>query len=429
MHLVDEIIQDRAETQQTHVSTKTPHTQIIPTSQIVFPTDTLTGTLFGDYEEAYAGRNETCPAFRFAELLSVLGSLFGRKLCLLEGTRPIFPNMFLCLVGPSGLSRKSESIYKARTLVDECQSETFKCVSALASAEGLVALVADYEDVRLACFIDELRWLFVKSSQKITEGLIPKLNEAFDGSSTLSLPTRHEPLEAIRPSINLLGALTETWLIESITLSMMGGGFMNRVAFFLHEQMPLKSASEIEGPDPTKMPKVKRLIDSIAHLPHVHKFKFDKEVKQDETAWYHEKMQPLLNEDDLTRDAIIRVELYVKKLALILAYLQNDTSDDEIHLPAWHTARAIGEYWTQVNLHIISKLSFDKLTEQETRVLKHLDELGGSSTKSELSKKIGRQHISARELMRILEALIQNEIIQVSETERGGGTLIKKINE
>ena len=47
------------------------------TEEIPFPTKALEGTIFGIYEEAYAGRNETCPAFRFAELAFVLGALSG----------------------------------------------------------------------------------------------------------------------------------------------------------------------------------------------------------------------------------------------------------------------------------------------------------------------------------------------------------------
>ena len=96
--------------------------------------------------------------------------------------------------------------------------------------------------MRLICLTGRIQGIvFSKAAQKTSEGLIPRLNEAYDCPPKLDNHTKVNPLVAVRPNVNLIGCLTPKWFEDSATLSNIGGGFMNRFAFFLHEQMPLES--------------------------------------------------------------------------------------------------------------------------------------------------------------------------------------------
>lgn len=397
---------------------------------IPFPSDKLKGTIFGEYETAYAGRNETSPAFRFAELAFVLGALAGRKISLKSGARPIYPNMYFALVGRTNFARKSESLHKIRSLIREFESDTLELTNKISSSEGLIKTLSEVDDMRLLCLIDEFKAFFTKSQQKVTEGLIPFMNEAADCPPKLDSKTKENRLTAIRPNVNMIGCLTPQWFEDSVTLSNLGGGFINRIAFFLHEQQPLISLSEITPPEPIKFELTKQLIKDIAELNTFRQFVFSEEVRESEKIWYHKTMSELLEKDDIVVDATARVQQHVIKFALLLAYM-NNPSDDKIHLKEWECAREIGAYLTKVNLRLFSDLSFDKLSAQEKRVLKHLDELGGDATKSDLSNKIGRNKksgVSSRDLQRILEALTSNEIIMMHVPESGRGVRIIRIN-
>ena len=392
---------------------------------IKFPVEELDGTIFGYYEKAYAGRNETCPAFRFAELLFVLGSLAGRRISLKSDIRPIYPNVYLSLVGRSNFSHKGESLHKIRQLIGDYETETLRIASFLPTAEGLLGILSEADDTRLVCLLDEFKALFSKAAQKTSESLIPRLNEAYDCPPKLDNHTKIDPLVAIRPNVNLIGCLTPKWFEDSATLSNIGGGFMNRFAFFMHEQMPLKSLSEVQPPRADELSFVKRLIKAVSELNTFKKYEFSDEVKEHETKWYHTTMSQLLEKDDVIVDATARVNLHVIKIALILAYMNDseNNSDNKIHLKEWTAARAVGDYLAKVNIRLFGELSFDKYTAQEQRVLKALDRCGGTATKTELSNRIGRNKasgVSARDLQRIIEALAANEVIMITSLEPHG---------
>ena len=393
------------------------------TEDIKFPVEALEGTIFGYYEEAYAGRNETCPSFRFAELSFVLGALAGRKISLKSGIRPIFPNMFISLVGRSNFSHKGESLHKIRQLVGGFEADTLQVASFLPTAEGLLGILSQAEDMRLLCLLDEFKALFSKAVQKTSEGLIPRLNEAYDCPAQLDNHTKIDPIIAIRPNVNMIGCLTPRWFEDSATLSNIGGGFMNRFAYYIHEQMPLKSLSEVELPKVSELEFVKGNIRGIYELNTFRSFEFSDEVKEHEKDWYHETFTQLLEKDDVIVDATARVNIHVIKIALILAYMSSNGLENKINMKEWTAARAVGDYLTKVNIRLFGDLSFDRLTAQEQRVLKALDRLGGTATKTELSNKIGRSKsagVSARDLQRILEALAANEVIGISSMEPHG---------
>lgn len=392
------------------------------TEDIKFPVEALKGTIFGYYEEAYAGRNETCPAFRFAELAFVLGALVGRHISLKSDIRPIYTNMYFSLVGRSNFSHKGESLHKIRQLLNGCETDTLKIASFLPTAEGLLGMLSEVEDTRLICLLDEFKALFSKAAQKTSESLIPRLNEAYDCPPKLDNHTKIDPLVAIRPNVNMIGCLTPKWFEDSATLSNIGGGFMNRFAFFVHEQMPLKSLSEVQPPQVEQLELVKRMVRAAYELNIFHRLEFSDEVKEHETEWYHSTMSQLLEKDDVIVDATARVNLHVIKIALLLAWLHNN-KDNKIYIKEWTAARAVGDYLAKVNVRLFGELSFDRYTAQEQRVLKALDRCGGTATKTELSNRIGRNKasgVSARDLHRIIEALASNEVIRLTALEPHG---------
>lgn len=393
------------------------------TEDIKFPMEALQGTIFGIYEEAYAGQNETCPAFRFAELAFVLGALAGRHISLKSDIRPIYTNMYFSLVGRSNFSHKGESLHKIRQLVEVYETDTLQVASFLPTPEGLLGILSEVEDMRLLCLLDEFKALFSKAAQKNSEGLIPRLNEAYDCPPKLDNHTKVDPLVAVRPNVNMIGCLTPKWFEDSATLSNIGGGFMNRFAFFLHEQMPLKSLSEVQPPQAEQLALVKRLIKEVAEINTFQKYEFSDEVKEHETEWYHRTMSQLLEKDDVIVDATARVNLHVIKIALLLAFMHNNNMERKIHIKEWTAARAVGDYLAKVNIRLFGNLSFDKFTAQEQRVLNALDRCGGTATKSELSNRIGRNKasgVSARDLQRIIDALAANEVILITPLEPRG---------
>ena len=65
-------------------------------------------------------------AFHRWTLISCISSLLGRNIYLPFGVDQLYPNMFICLIGPSA-SRKSHSISVGRKILTAAQFKKFAC--------------------------------------------------------------------------------------------------------------------------------------------------------------------------------------------------------------------------------------------------------------------------------------------------------------
>lgn len=397
----------------------------IETADIPFPSAVLKNTLFGIYEKMYQGKNETCPAFRFAELSTVLGAVLGRKVGLAEGRETLYPNLYSCLVGKAGIARKSTSVFAAAKMIERLDVDLLETMYDLATVEGLLDKFRDLEDLRMLCIVDEFKWVFAKSKQRTSEGLFARLNTLFNSPEIETHTTKGDPITAIRPNFSFMTSITPAWFFENMTHSHVHGGVVSRFAFFLHEQQPFLSDSEVQRPEYDDIKAVDNYLETSANFEGKILLTYADDVREADKEMYHQRMQKISEVDEVIGTAIIRTDVYVKKFMILLSWAENSDAD-KIELPIFEAAHAIGEYLIKVNERLFGNLAVDKFTEQELRVLKHLDALGGSATKSELSRKIGSQHLSSRDLMRILEALVQNE--KIGLFKEGNATKVIRIN-
>lgn len=391
---------------------------------IPFPTKPLEKTIFGLYEAAYDGKNETCPAYRFAELLCAVGAMLGRSVCFEGAGYALYPNWYIALIGKSYFSKKSLStMHKMPALLESF--ERVKVIYSLSSPEGLVTALSDFSQEiddypRIVAAIDELKTMFTKSRMKGSEGLISKLTELYGCPQTTDNTTKVDKLVVEKPFFSLMGNSTMAWIQSSVTLDDIGGGFINRFTFFLHEQQDWKPVTE-----PPNTPELRTmhniLTGVLGTLPARRTFTLSAESLDFFENWYVKTHDRLISEENETEG---RITTNMLKLAMILSVFQNGEENNQIELFVLEQAIAVSEYWSKVNKAIFCRLAADRYTEQELRVLKALDDLGGQATKSQISDRIGRRHLSARDLQRIIEALICNETVVT--TPQGRGTLLTR---
>jgi hypothetical protein len=142
----------------------------------------------------------------------------------ISNPRPLFPNIYLLLVGPSGSSRKSTVLWLARNLLEEL-GEDFKTLHGIVSTEGIIEPLSARAEMKALAYADEFRTLLSVASRKGTQDLLPKLNSLYYCETT-SVDRRKDPASAIKPFFSLMTATPLDYMDDLI--GDVAGGFFNR---------------------------------------------------------------------------------------------------------------------------------------------------------------------------------------------------------
>lgn len=397
-----------------------------------FPASAWRG-VFEVYRRGVHGKNEVCDAYHFAMLKSVAGIIFGRTAYIYTG-RYLYPNFYTCLIGTTGLSRKTTALDLGRTLLGNTDPNVIS-FSGLATPEGLLSKLqipapeddaesneaqklslfmqaridatSSYEGFRALIGLSEYAALLKKSKKSASDGLIQMLTEAYDCPLALENPTRYAPLKAVKPCVSLVALSTHEWLEESLDLVDIRGGFANRFCYYLHElTRPIPHPSE---PDTLGMNAVvKHLHDLRMYLQKKHvRFDFDEETSHFVDEWYHENWYAIANErNELVRDAIQRLDTNARKLALLYAILENDESDCQIHIDQFKAAVEVATYWKNATVAIFGGFATDTQARNENKLVDRLSQR--PRTRRQLQQSVGGL-MSSKAFNDALDALLRAE--------------------
>lgn len=194
--------------------------------------------LAGDIVRAIEPLTEASPAAMLATLLSKFGAMAGRGPCVMVGSKPHYPNLFVAVVGQTARDRKGTSAAAIRPVLAAADrgSSSFmrdRLVLGLQSGEALIQAAADFPEVdgvadqRILVYEEEYSRLLTAASRQ-NSTLSPVLRVAWDGD-TLSNRTRKETLTAEHAHVGFVGHIT----IDELRLKLPGveiaNGFANRI--------------------------------------------------------------------------------------------------------------------------------------------------------------------------------------------------------
>ena len=404
---------------------------------LAFPESAWRG-VFEVYRRAVEGINEAPIAYSFAALKTIAGIVMGRTAYLYVGRR-LYPNFFSCLVGPTGISRKSTAadlsieeilanadpnvIYLAGLATSEGLISKLEVPSATADAEendapklslfmqARVDATSAYEGFRVMVSLAEYAALLKKAKKSSSDGLIQTLTAAYDCPIVLENPTRHAPQKAVKPCTSIIALSTQEWMEESLDIADIRGGFANRFCYYLYEQTK-------PNPHPTE-PNTKDIGMVIQHLhqtrtffqgKHI-KFEFDSETYKFVDNWYSDIWYQAVNEpQELVRDAIQRLDSNARKLALLYAMLENSEDDRQIHIEQFKAAVDVAIYWKETALSIFSTFAPNIQAKNERRIMDKLAEK--PRTRRQLQQAIGGGSMSAKDFNDALDALYKAQRVE-----------------
>ena len=237
----------------------------MPDSDLEFVKSLAPDTGFlADYIAYATQLTDAPPIFHLACGLSALSTSIGSSVTFAGGGRSEnWPNLYILLIAPSGIYRKSTAIDIASDLLRH--AEPALLLSQDWTREELVRQLAKEPTKLLRS--PEFSFLLANMSKSYMEGSKEFLTEIYDPIPQYRRDLRGvggkgERVNVVKPALSILGATTIDWLMERITQADFRGGFMARFLLFpAHRKSSWRSFLHDDTPELRDMQHY--LIDSL----------------------------------------------------------------------------------------------------------------------------------------------------------------------
>lgn len=161
----------------------------------------------------------------------------------------IYPNLYIVLVGPAGKCRKTVAINTATKLTTKLQDVKLSAdaitrealIRAIKDSQAMLTLVHGgvYTHSSLTVISKELS-VFLGTGN---HDLLSLLTDLYDCAERWEYRTKGSGIDTIYGAwLNILGASTPAWLVGSMPLTAIGGGFTSRVIFVVEDNVRHKNA-------------------------------------------------------------------------------------------------------------------------------------------------------------------------------------------
>lgn len=282
---------------------------------------------------------ESNPESLLIQLLTCFGNCIGRGAYFKAAEDYHYPNLFVLLVGNSSKGRKGQSLNLVKSLFSKVDPDWAKnrIAKGLSSSEGLlyhirdefrhdeesgVEIRVDNMDKRLLCVESEFASV-LKQAQRDGNTLSQVLRDAWD-SNDLQTMTKANPVKVSKPIVSIIGHITQTELVKTMSYNDSKNGFSNRFLF-------IKALADKRLPDPKQLESelkkylVTGIQATLVKANSVGCISFDPSAA---IRWKKFYMQINQNDNSLVGTLTAREEPQVRRLAMIIALYNGKTNID-----------------------------------------------------------------------------------------------------
>lgn len=197
-----------------------------------FPLECLPkSSLIRTYSEHFDQHSESPLQYHFSSIICGISVILNRKVCYDLGHTTLYPNLYLLIVGESGMTRKSSSTRPIFKILRKMNPDFI--LSSSISTESLIPSF-NRQPVRLL-FLDEMKMLFDLASKNYGTGIIGTLTHLHECPTEIKSDfkkdfskdgDRLESSIAKFPYLSLMGLTTQEWM--NVSHSDVVGGFIGR---------------------------------------------------------------------------------------------------------------------------------------------------------------------------------------------------------
>ncbi len=240
-----------------------------------------------------------------------VASVCGNNIYLRLGDQKIYPNLFMVLIAPSSLYRKSTSLMIAKRLVQDINNQVV--LPNEFSQESLAETLAASPEGTL--FYSEFASFLGASQKDYMRGIKEFLTDIYDCPPYYLRKLKSGPVEIKNPVLSIVGATTATWFLDRIKRDDLEGGFLVRFlwvpAFYKEKTFALPPIAD----------KAKReaLVDELKEIERVGgEMSLSEDARRIYVEWHkrHESEAENLGEH-LLCGFYSRFETYALKFAMI----------------------------------------------------------------------------------------------------------------
>jgi hypothetical protein len=368
-----------------------------------------------DYAQHLDGRTEAPLSFHLHAGLCVLSAAVGTSLTLPPDTFALYPNVYVLLVGESGITGKSTAIAIARETLTQLIADY--PIYGDFTTEALARVLAE-QPALLVCR-GELGAFTASTAKKYSMDIMPVLAELYDGELTGRLRVTTLSTKWKKPSVTALLGTTGAWLRKYLGMEIheaIGGGFFPRF-FIVSEQdtgkaVPLAPQFKVT---PTELanalrPALKDLIRADEQVPST----LSKSAARLYADWYRERRA----EDILVEEFRASFFARLRTSAIKVALLTQLTYDGSVTISKEAMQYAIDLCdWHQRNLDSF----LDTINPLEKTVLSVADviKVQGVATRTQIYRMLpGKRPYEIREILQLL--VERGDVEEVEITDRKG---------
>ena len=310
--------------------------------------------LAGDFVRLVENETEADRHALLASFLLMASLLFGRRVYYRVGKTKHFCNEYVALVGPTGSGgRKGLSLDYAAFIFDEKFSWINKRrFYGISSGEGLIQKMMPNADIgetmemvrEYLGVLTELAVLMTVSSRDgNTSSMV--IRQGWDGQ-TLESPSKKNPLRTENAFLSLIGHITPTELLATLTTTDRANGLANRFMF-----LAVRRSKELPegGADVNLLDIGERLLkarSAAMERPGTWEICRNVEAKH---LWAEEYHDLITHSEDMTGAILSRAEAHVLRISMIYALLDCSRDIKPEHVRAalafWDYCKRTAEFY------------------------------------------------------------------------------------
>ncbi len=177
-------------------------------------------------------------SYVYAMFMALSGHLIGRGAHVRYPTK-LYPNHYICLVGPSALTHKSTAIALALESLGGIEEE-IETIRSLTTVQGLLmSMVAGMGQTLVV--LDEIATMLQKKRQDFATDLLSRIVELYACPMQAGTFTRHDPIKVTDTFLTIISGSTTEWLQSTLSPNDLLAGFGNRMTFVLGDPRPEKA--------------------------------------------------------------------------------------------------------------------------------------------------------------------------------------------
>jgi putative DNA primase/helicase len=375
----------------------------------IFTPDLLPEGVLRDYVDFAYPLTEASMQYHIATGLGMIAGILGRNICLKDGANTLYTNLYMLVVGESGMARKSTALNICYKFLPHIDPKLI--LGVVMSLEGCLEAFQNHNTHMV--IYDEIKQLIVNDEKNYGKGLITLYTTLWGCPPAYRVDTKNVKQDKrmiLNPTLSILAATTPNWL--ELKEQDVLGGFLGR---FLPIYADTQDKRRLPIPPPMDDKCLQDLIEKFQKVGKMSgEYQWDEDAKPTFVKIYDKLCDDFEKEPNkaLIQPYWSRVDTHIKKLAMIFDVCSPNASF-RITKANIERATAVMELVTHYNRILLGKLSFSPWDQKEQRFIGLLEK---TSTKWVAHSDVLRSmHISADEMQKVVKSLMEKELIETTK--------------